>query len=93
MTNGSDSQVFKNISATTAAFALIGGKYMLTCSATFGGGSVTLQTLPADGSTWLTAATAITAAGTAVVDLPPGQFRFAVATATAVYVSVVGIKE
>jgi hypothetical protein len=40
---------------------------------------VTLQTLAADATTWLTALTAFAADGFAVVDLPPGQYRVAVA--------------
>jgi hypothetical protein len=35
-----ESQSFSNISATTAAFPLKGGKYMACVIATFGGGSV-----------------------------------------------------
>lgn len=82
---------FANISATTAAFAAQGGRYGITVHATFGGGSVTLQILAFDNTTWLTAATPIVADGTALVDLPPGQYRFAVATATGVYVTLAGV--
>jgi|SRR5215467_5318979 len=42
---------FSNISATTALFSLKGGKYAVEVVATFGGGSVKLQTLLPDGST------------------------------------------
>jgi hypothetical protein len=42
---------FSNIAATTAAFALKGGKYARVASATFGGGNLQLQTLSLDGST------------------------------------------
>jgi hypothetical protein len=38
-----DNQKFTNIAATTAVFNLDGGKYGVTCKATYGGGSVTLQ--------------------------------------------------
>lgn len=90
MATASDGKAFSNIAATTAAFALLGGKYGAAAVATFGGGSVKLQTLGPDGSTWLSvlAATDFAAAGYAVVDLPPGQYRFTIATATAVYASV-----
>ncbi len=88
MSNGWDSKTFSNISASTGAFRLAGGKYLLTCSATFNSGSVTFEALAADGSTWLTVGTAFSAAGTQVVDVGPGQYQFAIASATAVYASV-----
>jgi inosine-uridine nucleoside N-ribohydrolase len=90
MPTSSEGKAFPNISATTAAFALEGGKYGASAVATFGGGSVKLQTLLADGSTWqsVSSATDFTAAGYGVIDLAPGQYRFTVATATAVYCAV-----
>jgi hypothetical protein len=85
-----DGKTFSNISANTAAFTLLGGKYAVAAIATFGGGSVKLQALGPDGSTYLSVAsgTDFTAAGYGTVDLPPGQYRFTIATATAVYASV-----
>jgi hypothetical protein len=74
----SETKAFSNISATTAAFLLKGGKYFLSCIASTYG-TVTLQTLGADGSTWLTAATAFAANGTETADLCGGQYRFALA--------------
>ena len=68
-----------NISATTSAFRLTGGRYGVTVHATFGGGSVTLQVQAADGTTWITALTAFTADGVAVADLLPGSYRVALA--------------
>jgi hypothetical protein len=90
-----DAKAFSNISATTAAFGLKGGKYAVTALGTFGGGSVKFQTLGPDGSTWISVSslTDFTVAGDATVDIPPGQFRFTIATATAVYASVAGIPE
>lgn len=82
---------FSNISASTSPFALRGGKYAAAVLATFGGGSVTLQMLGPDGSTYVTCLTAFTAAGYGVADLPPGQYRFTIATATAVYASLTRI--
>ena len=61
---------FTNISATTAAFTLPAGNYGVTVTATFGGGSVTLQRLAADASTYVTCLTALTAAGYATVLFP-----------------------
>lgn len=84
---------FSNISATTAAFSLPAGNYGVTVMATFGGGSVTLQRLAADATTWVTCLTAFTAAGYATVLLPAGSYRFAIATATAVYADITAIAE
>jgi len=82
-----------NISATTSAFFLQGGLYGANVVATFGGGSVKLQILAGDGSTYssVSSATDFTAAGYATVNLPPGQYRWTIATATAVYAVVTRI--
>lgn len=86
-----ESQIYSNISATTAAFSLKGGMYAVTVTGTWGGGSVTLQRLAANGSTYVTALTAFAADGLQTQILPPGTYKFAVATATAVYVDIVSI--
>lgn len=79
--NGSDA-------TDQVVFALSGGKYGITAIGTWGGGSLTLERLAGDGSTWVTAATAITADGFVAVELPRGSYRFTIATATAVYVGI-----
>jgi len=79
---------FANIAATTAQFQVKGGTYLLTVHATFGGGSVQMQTLAGDGATWLLLGTSITADGTQSFTLPPGAYRIAIATATAVYANL-----
>lgn len=84
---------FSNLSVTPAAFMLSGGLYGVTAVATFGGGSITLQRLAADDSTYVTCLTAFTAAGYATVSLPPGTYKLTIATATAVYADVVAIAE
>lgn len=86
-----ESKQFSNISATTAAFPLKGGKYALIASATFGGGNLQLQVLAMDGTTYVNAAASITAAGLTTYDLPQGMYRVSVTTATAVYVSLTSI--
>lgn len=88
-----NTQTFSNISATTTAFTLPAGNYGVTVTAAFGGGSVTMQRLAADASTYVTCLTAFTAAGYANVLLPAGTYKFAVATATGVYVDVAAIAE
>lgn len=86
-----DGNTASNISATTSAFRLTGGIYYVAAVATWGGGNVVLQVLGPDGSTYLPAHTALTANGVALAYLPPGQFRWAVTTATAVYAQVVRV--
>lgn len=69
---------YDNISATTAAFTLSAGKYMVELiGATFG--TVILQVLGEDGSTYLTATTAFSANGVSTVDLGAGQYRLVLA--------------
>jgi hypothetical protein len=53
MATGLDAKLFSNISATTAPFNLKGGIYAIAAVATFGGGSVELQALGPDQSTYL----------------------------------------
>lgn len=87
----SDGAGFKNISANTASFTLVGGKYAVSGNAT-GTGTIGLQRLSLDGTTWVPVFAAwTTTANFAVVDLPPGTYRWAVATFTAVYVEVAAI--
>jgi len=83
-----ENQSFSDISADTAAFVLRGGKYGISATATWSAGSVTLEKLAGDGSTYVTAATAMTANDYVTVDLPPGTYKFAVATSTAVYLEL-----
>jgi hypothetical protein len=78
-------------SATQGPFSLLGGKYGVTVSGTFPG-TVALQTLGPDGSTFLSTATSFTANGYAAVDLPPGKVQLAIATATGVSASVIPIR-
>ncbi len=82
-----------NISATTAAFQLRGGKYACAAHATWGGGSVKLQRLLPDGSTYLSVASAtdFTANGIANVDLAGGLYKWTVDTASAIYTDITRI--
>lgn len=76
-----------NISATAAAFVVRGGNYGMTVNATFGGGTVKLQKLSIDASTYVDVLS-FTAAGHQNANLPSGSYRFAVTTATAVYIDL-----
>lgn len=87
--NKVESFPFSNISATPASFILRGGNYGLTCHATWGGGSATLQRLATDGVTYVTVMTALTADGYGNANLPSGTYQLTIATATAVYCDVV----
>src|SRR5262245_49265876 len=87
MPTSTETKQFSNSSATTAACTLTGGRNAFTCAATFGGGSVTLQVLAGDGTTWLNVSSQ-TAANHVTVDLTPGSYRIAIATATAVFVNL-----
>jgi hypothetical protein len=93
MGTAADSKLFSNISATTAQFSLDGGYYMVSAVATFGGGSVELQALGPDQTSWLSLPTALklTAAGMIAGYLPDGIYRFTIATATAVFCSVAAV--
>ena len=69
----------------STTFPLSGGRYQFqVATATFGGGNVVVQQLGCDGATWLPVATALTAVGANVFEVPPGQFRFFSVTATAI---------
>lgn len=79
---------YSNISATTAAFVLSPGLYNVGAHATWSGGSVTLQQLAVDGTTWLTALTAFSADGVSSGVYLAGTYRVLVTTATGVYVAI-----
>jgi len=65
-----------------AAFTLLGGRYAFGIAATFGGGTVALQQLFPDGTTYVNAATPLTTSGQQILDLPPGTYKINVVTAT-----------
>lgn len=73
-----------NASATSAGFIWNGGRGDFAVVGTFGGATVSLQTLGPDNATWLdvSTVTTVTAAGHAVFDLPAGQIRASVASGT-----------
>jgi hypothetical protein len=71
-----DGNIQLNISATSPSFQLSGGRYYAkVAGSSFG--TVTLQALADDATTWLTAATAFSANGAVGLDLGPGTYRWA----------------
>lgn len=87
--------LLSNASATGSAVKWPGGRGVFNVVATFSGGTVKLQYLGADGSTYVDygAATTLTAAGSGVFELPAGTLIKAnVATSTAVYASVAQVQ-
>lgn len=98
MATGTDSFTLSNAAASSAAFPLKGGNYVFSAVATFGGGTVKLEMLAADGSSFLVVqniagtAASLNAAGTICgLVLPAGMYKIVVATATAVYANVAGV--
>ena len=89
--DSTDGVNFTALSATPATFRLLGGRYAFGASATWGGGSLTLQVQMPDGSTYVAALPAFTADSVAAVDLPPGTYRLVIATATGVMGFVVRV--
>ena len=84
--------------AGTAAAQWLGGRGVFYVKATFGGGSVKLQQKTPDGTFVDVPATvnatvpSLTANGMCAFELPPGELRVAVATATGVYAYAVGTR-
>lgn len=95
--------LFKNVT-TSQQFSLTedAGDYLVEVVATFGGGSVELQKLGPDASTYISLTAPFnnagteadlvigkfSAAGAKVLRLPPGSYQFTVTTATAVYARI-----
>ena len=74
---------WKNISATPALFRLTTGLYELTVHAeTWGGGSVTLQRIAADGATYATAFKVFSTDGSDTSYVPSGAYQRTIASAT-----------
>lgn len=84
---------YANISATTTGVQWDGGKGSFVVHATFGGGTVKLQYLSADATTWVDMGTdtTVTADGGGNFEIGRCQLRVNVATATAVYVVIMPI--
>ena len=92
MKNGISDVKFTNISATPASFTLRGGCYGVTVMGT-GFGTVTLNKLAADGTTYISTGISFSANGYLSANLPNGTYQLAIATATAVYAEITSIVE
>lgn len=93
--DGQAAALLTNAAATSAAYVWKGGEGTFMAKATWGGGTVKLQFLGPDGTTWIDAGsnTTLTADGGGNFSLPAGtNIRANVATATAVYASVASLR-
>ncbi len=90
--NKTDTVVFSSIGAvTTATFQLRGGSYWIETKST-GAGTIDLQKLGPDGSTFTARITQITAtAGQQTISLPPGTYRAVISGFTANYLEITRI--
>lgn len=91
VSNSAEAVAFSNISATPGSFLLSGGLYELAVIATWSSGSVVLNQLGPDGSTYLSVSTTFLANGGGMYYLPPGTYQLAIVTATAVYATITRI--
>jgi hypothetical protein len=72
-------------------FGLKGGKYAVITKST-GAGTIDLTAMASDNTTFVKTITTIAATtGFAVIDLPPGQYRFEITGFTLNFVSVISI--
>jgi hypothetical protein len=87
-----DQVTYSNISASQSGVKLLGGTYGMTVTATWGGGSVDLKKLSADGSTYVSVlSSTFTANAYQTVNIPPGTYQLTVTTATAVYADLTSV--
>lgn len=83
--------LISNGTATGGAVQWAGGRgFVAAVASAWNGATVALQVVGPDGSTWMDAATALSANGGSAFNLPPGRIRAAVTGGppTGVYVSV-----
>lgn len=88
---GPNSNTYFGPLSATKSFTLPEGKYGVTVTATFSSGSVTLEKLSHDGTTYVPVLPAFTANGYGVIDLPASSYQLVIATATAVYAAIESI--
>jgi hypothetical protein len=94
MASNNNGGIFNLGSASSAQFTLLGGRYAVSVIATFNGGSVDLQALGPDLSTFLSVLnSAFTTNGNAIVYLPGGQYKWVVVSATVSFAAVSPVRE
>lgn len=77
--------------STSQTFDLIAGMYGVQVIATWGGGTVVLNRLSNDGSTYVSTGVSFSANSFQTVQIPEGNYQLAVTTATAVYAEIMPI--
>jgi hypothetical protein len=82
---------YANISGTSTASKVKGGKYAALSHATSYGTVVQLQMLALDGATWIPVGTNFTTDSLQNLDLPPGQLRLSITGATGVYFELTSV--
>lgn len=93
MAQGGRVTLCENAAATGSALLWPGGQGVFLAEATYGGGTVKLQTKSPNG-TWIDVdGASTTAAGTKVFYLGPCEIRVNIATATAVYAYAAVVKD
>jgi hypothetical protein len=92
MKNGVSDIKYSNVASTQGPFTLRGGCYGMTVIGT-GFGTVTLNKLAADGSTYVSTGISFAANGYQSGNLPSGTYQIAIATTTAVYAEITSIVE
>lgn len=92
MQTATEAKKFENISATTSPFTLKGGRYGISLIGD-NFGTAKLQILAGDLTTYVSIGTAtdFAADGYTTADLAPGQYRWTVATADAIYAVICSI--
>lgn len=87
-----DQVTYSSVAVSQTGFKLLGGTYGMTVTATWGGGSVDLKKLSADGTTYVSVlTTTFTANAYQTVNIPPGTYQLTVTTATAVYADITSV--
>ncbi|HTV31094.1 MAG TPA: hypothetical protein VMF32_25395 [Xanthobacteraceae bacterium] len=97
MSTATESHLFSNFAATQGPFVLKGGVYSFRASGTWNSGSLALNALGPDGSTYVPTknlfGTAASLSANGAVDgiyLPPGEYQLAVTGSPSALYAVVG---
>lgn len=75
-------QLLENANSTGDPFSFAGGKAMFRVVGTFGGTTITLESLGPDGATYVPMSAGVSAAGQETFDLPRGIYKAVVTGGT-----------